>query len=89
MLGNLPVFPGIIAALRDLKRLAEQLDRVLVTVFCNELKLYSWLREKMPITFLAHRAPVAAARFLASAGEFPLLVGFDAHCQGEPAPLAR
>jgi hypothetical protein len=41
MLGNLPVFPGIIAALRDLKRLAEQGDRVLVALLGNELKLYS------------------------------------------------
>ena len=49
MLGHLPVFPGIIAALRDLKRLAEQGDRVLLAVLRNELKLHSWPREKMPI----------------------------------------
>jgi hypothetical protein len=51
MLGNLPVFPGIIATLGNLKRLAEQGDRVLVAVLCNELKLQSWPREKMPIAF--------------------------------------
>jgi hypothetical protein len=47
MLGNLPGFPGIIATLRDLQRLAEQGDRVLLAVLGNELKLYSWPREKI------------------------------------------
>src|SRR6266568_1123840 len=53
MLGHLPVFPGRIAALRDLKRLAEQGDRELLAVLSNELKLHSWPREKMPIAFFS------------------------------------
>jgi hypothetical protein len=89
MLGNLSVFPGRIAALRELKRLAEQRDRVPVALLCHELKLYSWPREKMPIAFLGHRAPVVAAHFLASDGEVPPRVGSDAHCQGMLARLAR
>jgi len=51
VLGGFPVFPAVIASLRNLKRLAEQRDRVLVLVLCDELKFYSWLREKMPIAF--------------------------------------
>jgi hypothetical protein len=41
----------IIAALGNLKSLAQERDRVLVRMLCNELKFYSWLREKMPIAF--------------------------------------
>src|SRR5262249_46744088 len=51
MLGNLSVLPRIIAALGDLKGLAEQCDRVFVSVLCNELEFQIWLREKMPIAF--------------------------------------
>lgn len=51
MRGNLSGFPRIIAALRDVKCLAKQRDRVGVLVLCNELKLQSWGREKMPSAF--------------------------------------
>src|SRR2546430_10858092 len=51
MLARLAASPGIIATLRDLKRLAEHRDRVLLTVLCNERKGQSWLREKMPSAF--------------------------------------
>src|SRR5437867_974680 len=49
MLAHRAVFPGIIAALGNLQCLAEQRDRIFVAVLCHELKLHSWLREKMPI----------------------------------------
>ena len=51
MLARLAVFPGIIAALGDLKRLAEHRDRVVGAVLGNERKAQSWLREKMPSAF--------------------------------------
>jgi succinate dehydrogenase flavin-adding protein (antitoxin of CptAB toxin-antitoxin module) len=51
MLGDLPVFPGILTTLRDFKRLAEQGDRVLLALFCNELKFHNWLSEKMTRAF--------------------------------------
>ena len=39
MLARLSAFPGIIAALGDLQCLAQQGDRVLLTVLSNERKL--------------------------------------------------
>src|SRR5438270_10622928 len=51
MVGSLPVFPGIIAALRNLKRFALQGDRVLLAVRGSELKFHRWPREKMPRAF--------------------------------------
>src|SRR5450759_5536502 len=51
MLGSLPVFPGIIAALGNLQGLAQLGDRILVAVLCDELKFHSGPREKMPIAF--------------------------------------
>ena len=53
MLGGFPIFPAIIATLRNLKRLTEERNRVLLLVLCNKLKFYSWLREKMPIAFFS------------------------------------
>jgi Fe-S-cluster-containing dehydrogenase component len=41
----------IIAALGDLKRLAEHRDRVVMAVLGKERKAQSWLREKMPSAF--------------------------------------
>src|SRR5713226_1665818 len=74
VLGSLPAFPGIIAALGNLKRFAEQRDRVLLAVLCNELKFHTWPREKMPIAFFRmsrscrsrsfSRGPVAKLLFL-------------------------
>jgi hypothetical protein len=89
VLGTLPVFPGVIAALGNLQRLAEQRDRVLVAVLCQELELQSWPREKMPIAFLGYHAPVVGDPLPASSGEFPLLEAFDGHCLemlARPAP---
>src|SRR6266516_2406170 len=51
VLGSLPTFPGIIAALRNLQREASQGDRVLLALLDNELKFHSWPREKLPIAF--------------------------------------
>ena len=51
MLARLSDFPGIIAALGDLKRLAEHRDRVVMAVLGKEWKAQSWLREKMPSAF--------------------------------------
>ena len=51
MLARLSAFPGIIATLGDLERLAEHRDRVVVVVLGNEWKAQSWLREKMPSAF--------------------------------------
>ena len=51
MLAYFPLAPGIIAADRNLQRLAQQCDCVLLTVLSDELKLHSWPREKMPIAF--------------------------------------
>ena len=51
VLGNLPVFPGVIAALGNRQRLAKQRERVLVALLCDELELQRWPREKMPIAF--------------------------------------
>ena len=51
MLARLAAFPGIIAALGDLKRLAEYRDRVVLAVLGNEREAQSWLREKMPSAF--------------------------------------
>jgi len=49
VLGSLSVFPGIIATLGNLQRFAEEGDRVLLPLFCDELKFHTWPREKMPI----------------------------------------
>ena len=38
MLARLTLLPGIIATLRNLKRVAQHPNRVLVTVLCNERK---------------------------------------------------
>src|SRR6266516_6756160 len=89
VLGGLPVFPGVIATLGNLQRLAEHCDGVGVSVLCNELKFHPWLREKMPIAFLICRAPVAATHSLASDGEFPLLAEFDVHSPGTLALPAQ
>jgi hypothetical protein len=51
MLARLSAFPGIIATLGDLERLAEHRDRILLAVLGNERKAQSWLREKMPSAF--------------------------------------
>src|SRR2546426_2906710 len=51
MLRHFAVFPGRIAALGNLKRLAEHRDQVFVTMLGNELELHSWPREKMPLAF--------------------------------------
>src|SRR5579859_1020937 len=51
MLARLAAFPGIIATLGDLERLAEHRDRVVVVLLGNERKTQSWLREKMPSAF--------------------------------------
>jgi hypothetical protein len=48
MVARLSVLPGIVAADRDLKRLAEHRNRVLVAVLSNERKDQGWVREKMP-----------------------------------------
>jgi hypothetical protein len=48
MLARLSAFPGIIATLGDLERLAEHRDRVVVALLGHERKAQSWLREKMP-----------------------------------------
>lgn len=48
---GLALFPGIIAALGNFQRLAEKLNRIMVTLLCDELKFYARLREKMPIAF--------------------------------------
>ena len=47
------VFPGILAACRDLQRLAEHRDWVLLTMLGKERKSQSWLREKMPSAFFS------------------------------------
>jgi hypothetical protein len=46
---RLTVFPGVAAALGNVQGLAEQLNRILLTLLCDELILYARLREKMPI----------------------------------------
>ena len=51
MLARLSAFPGKIATLGDLERLAEHRDRVVVVVLGNKRKAQSWLREKMPSAF--------------------------------------
>jgi hypothetical protein len=51
MLARLAAFPGIVAALGDLQRLAEHRDRVIRAVLGNERKAQGWLREKMPSAF--------------------------------------
>src|SRR6266516_6867805 len=71
VVGSLPAFPGIIAALRNLQRFAQQRDRVLLALLGNELKFHSWPREKMPIAFLRYHAPAAEGHSLVSVGEFP------------------
>jgi hypothetical protein len=57
MLRWVPIFPAIIAALRNFKSFAEDRDRGVILVLCNKLIFYSWLREKMPIAFLVCHAP--------------------------------
>ena len=58
MLGSLPAFPSIVAAFGDLKREAEQRDRVLLALLGDELKFHSWPREKLrDALFLRYHAP--------------------------------
>jgi hypothetical protein len=49
VLRGFAVFPARIAAFRHFKRLTEHRNRILLLVFCDELKFYAWTREKMPI----------------------------------------
>lgn len=76
---RLTLFPGVIAALGNLQGIAEEGNRILLTLFCNELKFYTRLREKMPIVFLIRRAPAARAHFLVLIGDFLPQVGEDVH----------
>ena|SRR5215468_9510079 len=51
MLAGRTASPGVVATARDLKRVAEYADRVLLTLLGNEGKGQGWLREKMPSAF--------------------------------------
>src|SRR5258708_19582048 len=51
MLARLSAFPGIIATLGDLERLAEHRDRVVVVLLCHERKAHSSLLGKSPTPF--------------------------------------
>jgi hypothetical protein len=64
------LFPGIIAALGNVQGLAEQLNGIILTLLCDELKFYARLREKMrALLFLVHPAPDARDHFRASIGD--------------------
>jgi hypothetical protein len=75
------LFPGVIAAYRNVQGLAEQLNGIILTLLCDELKFYTRLRKKMPIAFLIHRAPAARVHFLALSGGFLPPLEEDAHFQ--------
>jgi hypothetical protein len=49
---GLTLLPGIIAALGNLQGIAEQLNGIILTLLCDELKFYARLREKIPRVFL-------------------------------------
>jgi hypothetical protein len=48
---GLALLPSIIAALGNLQDIAEQLNGIILTLLCDELKFYARPREKMPIAF--------------------------------------
>lgn len=64
VLAGFAVAPGVVATHRNLKSTTHRGDRVVLVMLSHEVKLHSWLREKMLMAFLVYHAPVALAPVL-------------------------